>query len=119
MKMRRRTFLQGCCSGIMALAGARLGNLSFGQGVGDRDIRISVFLRGGIDALSLLAPYNDADYHQARPVLGLDTADVLDLDGYFGINRAAQRLVDLYDAGHLALIPACGFPDSNRSHFEA
>lgn len=119
MKMRRRTFLQGCCSGIAALAGTRLGNLSFGQNPGQRDVIISVFLRGGLDALSLLAPFDDSEYHAARPDLGLAGANVFDLDGYFGLNIAAERLRDLYNAGHLALIPACGFPDSNRSHFEA
>ncbi len=119
MKMKRRTFLQGCCSSIMALAGARLGNLTFGQGPGNRDIIVSVFLRGGMDALSLLAPWSDTEYHQARSRLGLDAANVIDLNGYFGINKGADKLATLYNAGHLAFIPACGFPEANRSHFDA
>jgi len=119
VNIRRRTFLQGCCSGIMALSGARLGNLSFAQTPGERDILVSVFLRGGMDALSLLAPFADSEYHEARPDLGLNSIDVVDLNGYFGINKAATRLRDLYLARHLALIPACGFPEPNRSHFEA
>lgn len=119
MKVHRRTFLQGCCTGIAALAGARIENLTFAQSPGSKDILISVFLRGGMDALSLVAPYGDAEYHQARPELGLDTPQIIDLDGYFGLNTAASSLAQLYNAGHLALIPACGFPDANRSHFEA
>lgn len=120
MKVHRREFLQGCCAGIMALAGSRLTNVTFAQSPGNQgDILVTVFLRGGLDALSLLAPWSDAEYHAARPVLGLEASHVHDLDGYFGINRAADGLLELYNAGHLALIPACGFPDANRSHFEA
>lgn len=119
MRIPRRKFLQGCCSGIMALTGARIGSLSFAQTPGSNDILVSVFLRGGLDALSLLAPYADSQYHDARPGLGLEAAGVIDLNGYFGLNVATPRLAELYNAGHLALIPACGFPDSNRSHFEA
>lgn len=119
MKIHRREFLQGCCAGIMAMTGARLTNVTFAQAPGQRDILITVFLRGGMDALSLLAPWADAEYHNARPVLALQQADVVDLDGYFGLNKTVDGLVELYNSGHLALIPACGFPEANRSHFEA
>jgi len=120
MKIPRRQFLQGCCAGITAMAGARLTNVTFAQTpASSRDILVTVFLRGGMDALSLVAPYADSEYHNARPELGLESSNVVDLNGYFGLNNAASGLAALYAAGHLALIPACGFPEANRSHFDA
>lgn len=120
MKLKRRTFLQGCCSGIMALSGSRLGNLVFAQTPqASGDIIVSIFLRGGMDALSFLAPYLDPFYIENRPQLSLRSADVVDINGYFGLHNGAARLAELYNAKNLALIPACGFPEGNRSHFES
>ena len=121
MPVSRRKFLQGCCAGIVALNGAQLGGLVFGQNALDepRDIIISLFLRGGMDALSLLAPHSDANYHVARNRLALDSNQVIDLDGQFGLHPAAQLLKDLVDQNHLALVMACGSTHPTRSHFEA
>lgn len=129
MLLKRRTFLQGCCSAIAAMSGSQLGNLAFAapgsqsrsgaRAAGPRDTLVTIFLRGGMDALSLLAPHGDSNYFAARPRTRLLTAQALDIDGYFGLHPSASKLKALYDAQHLALIPACGFPDSNRSHFEA
>ncbi|MBX7246205.1 MAG: DUF1501 domain-containing protein [Candidatus Sumerlaeaceae bacterium] len=120
MTMRRRTFLQGCCSGIIAMSGSHLGNLVFGQGGStNRDILVTVFLRGGMDALSLLSPFNDPNYLAGRTRLALPGNQVLAIDGYFGLHPSATALKTMYDNKHLALIPACGFPEANRSHFDA
>lgn len=126
--MSRRTFVKGCCAGITAMAGVNLGNLVFAEpqkrlnGSGQlvpADVLISVFLRGGMDGLSFVVPYGDSDYHTARPDLGLDGPQVIDLDGQFGLHPSAASLKMLYDSQHLALIQACGSPDPSRSHFEA
>jgi len=118
--LQRRHFLQGCCAGIIAMSGARLTNVVFADSPrGGRDIVISLYLRGGQDGLSFVSPYADGDYHTARPVLGLNPADVLDLNGYFGLHRNASRLKELYDAQHCALIVAAGSTDPSRSHFQA
>ncbi len=116
----RRTFLKGCCAGIAALCGSRITNLSFAQGPANgRDILISVFLRGGMDGLNFLVPYEDPDYYYHRYDLALGSEHVLDVDGFFGLHPSAAPLKELYDQGHLALIHACGLPFSNRSHFDA
>lgn len=120
MKIGRRTFVNGCCAAIAALSGARITRLAFSRDAdSERDIVISIFLRGGIDAISFLAPYADSDYHMARPRLGLNDFQVLDIDGYFGLHPRAEALLELYQQGHLALIPATGLPIPNRSHFQA
>lgn len=81
---------------------------------------VNVFLRGGADGLSLLAPVADALYADARPTLALDAASVLDvgLDG-FGVHPSAPRLAELVRRGAAAFVPAAGYAGQTRSHFEA
>lgn len=121
--MNRRRFLQGCCAGIVAMNGARLGSLSFAQTPsGGRDMLVTIFLRGGMDALSFLVPHGDSYYQEERSGgLALGAGQVLDIDGYFGLHPQAAALMELYQQGHLALIPATGIPDAHgtRSHFQA
>lgn len=116
MIVNRRRFLQGCCAA--AMGGSSLGRLAFSQN-GNQGVVIQIFLRGGMDGLSFLVPHADPDYHGARGDLAMDGSQVLDVDGYFGLHPAAAPFLELYQEGHLALIPACGMPKANRSHFQA
>lgn len=81
---------------------------------------VTVFLRGGADGLSLLAPVADPAYRRARPTQALTPGAVLDvgLDG-FGLHPAATRLAAHFRAGRVAAVPAAGFEGQTRSHFEA
>lgn len=123
MRMKRRTFLQGCCAGIAAMSGARLTNLTFAQTPGSpQRCIVTIFLRGGMDALNFLIPHADSLYHDARPDLSLQPSDgAYDLDGYFALHPSAGALKELYDSRHLALVAATGIPDGQgtRSHFQA
>lgn len=92
------------------------------------DTLISIFLRGGVDGLSLVVPHGDDNYYRLRPTLalarpsdrGTSAADrVLDLDGFFGLHPALAPLLPLHNAGQLAAVHACGSGDQTRSHFEA
>ena len=92
------------------------------------DILVSIFLRGGVDGLSVIVPHGDDDYYRNRPTLALarpsdsesKAADrVIDLDGYFGLHPALAPLLPLQQAGQMAIIQACGSGDQTRSHFEA
>jgi uncharacterized protein (DUF1501 family) len=91
-------------------------------------ILVVIFLRGGADSLSLIAPTADADYLAARPeplrvLRGGDrpghalTAALADVD--FRLHPAAGDLADLFRAGDLSLVHATGLTDSTRSHFDA
>jgi uncharacterized protein (DUF1501 family) len=115
----RRQFLQGCCAGIMAMSGVRLGGLAFAQSPADRDVVVSLFLRGGMDSLSFLVPHADPDYHTARTRLAMGTSRVIDINGLLGLHPSAAPLKELMDQGHLGIVMACGSPDPTRSHFEA
>ena len=47
------------------------------------------------------------------------TTPPLDLDGFFGLHPRMAPLKPLWDNRSLAIVHACGSPDSTRSHFDA
>jgi uncharacterized protein (DUF1501 family) len=89
------------------------------------DILMVVFLRGGMDGLTLLPPVSGTDralYEAARPTLRVPLAGdgaALTLDGHFGLHPAAAPLMPLYDSGRMAVVHATGMHNPTRSHFEA
>lgn len=93
---------------------------------GSRDILVSVFLRGGVDGLSLCVPFTEKPYYDLRPTQAVPAPDdsdkanrAIDLDGQFGFPQPLEPLKDAYDDGDLLVVHACGLQDSNRSHFDA
>ena len=124
--LTRRQFLIG--SGTVALYGGalRLGFAKPGSATkaASREVLISVFLRGGMDGLSLLPPRADADYTHyqgLRPDLYIPNSTSLTFDPAvpFGLHPAATGLQSLYQTDRLAIVHACGLPQANRSHFDA
>ncbi len=132
MKLSRRRFLVGCSSAIAAMAGARIGNLAFAQ-PGDTsrcDMLVVVFLRGGCDALNLVAPQSADEYQNSRPGLALNNTTVPNAaerlvlsnglaGAEFWLHPAAADLYELYQQGVLAIVHACGLTNGTRSHFDA
>ncbi len=131
MSLSRRGFMVGCSSAIAAMAGGRINNLVFGADTTSRDILVTVFLRGGCDALSLVAPTGDPDYQSSRPGLAVGQGDpattasagwqlaneLAPVD--FRLHNKARPLHELYVSGDLAIIHACGLTNGTRSHFDA
>lgn len=124
----------GCSAAIAALAGGRVGNMVFAnpatqQTNGSDEILVVVFLRGGCDGLSLVSPFDDPHYVQARGAIALPnsgTAAVLPINtqnssftSSMGFHFKAAPLSELYSAGKLAIVHACGLDDDTRSHFDA
>ena len=129
---RRGLFAMGALSALALTAGPRsaLGGVTVtSQKSGPPgDVLVSIFLRGGVDGLSMIVPHADDAYYRNRPTIALgrprDTRlvlkdRVLDLDGYFGLHPALAALKPLYAAGQLSITHACGSGDQTRSHFEA
>jgi uncharacterized protein (DUF1501 family) len=91
----------------------------------DRDIIVSIFLRGGADGLSLCVPFGDDDYYALRPSIAIPRPDsggasrAIDLDGFFGLPRAMESLIDVYRNDDLLVVHACGLENPTKSHFEA
>lgn len=125
----RRTFIKGSTLCLTALGGLRLG-LGMKNARADwldEHFIVSVFLRGGMDGLNLVAPISGPDrdvYVEKRPTIYLrttgDTA-ALPLSGDFGLHFAASGLHELYQEGRLAIVHGIGFPLEliSRSHFDA
>ncbi len=85
----------------------------------DHPILVCIFQRGAVDGLSMLVPHGDAHYYGERGRIAVARADVVDLDGHFGLHPRLAPLKPLWDNKSLAVIPAIGSPDSSRSHFDA
>lgn len=80
---------------------------------------VVVFLRGGADGLSLVAPLEDDAYYRARPRLGIAKKDAVALDGFYGLHPLLRPLEVAWKEGDLAIIHGAGSEDQTRSHFEA
>src|SRR5579884_1131421 len=110
--MSRRGFLGG-----LGLAGAAtLGSLcaprvAFADSHrSDRDVLVTIFLRGGADGLTLCVPHGDKSYYAHRPTLAIPRPDsrdpnrCTDLDGFFGFPPGMAALLPAYRAGHLLAV---------------
>jgi uncharacterized protein (DUF1501 family) len=80
---------------------------------------VVVFLRGGIDGLSMVVPAGDPGYYRARPGIAIPDAATLALDGFFGLHPAMAPVHGLWQERRLAVVHATGNPARSRSHFEA
>jgi uncharacterized protein (DUF1501 family) len=123
--MNRRSFLRSMMlSGAASLASTH-GAWALTSSPGGTPTRrlIVVFMRGAVDGLNLVVPYNETNYYRLRPTLAIGkpgTADgALDLDGRFGLHPALAPLTPFWRQGSLAFVHAAGSPDPTRSHFDA
>jgi uncharacterized protein (DUF1501 family) len=66
-----------------------------------------------------VVPYGDDGYYRARPTIGLGRSEVVDLDGFFGLNPKLAPLLPLWKEGVLGIVHGAGSEDETRSHFEA
>jgi uncharacterized protein (DUF1501 family) len=85
---------------------------------------IAIFQRGAVDGLSLIVPFGDRGYYAARPTIAIPRPTepehgAIDLDGFFGLHPRLGALATLWKSRQLAIVHACGSPDSTRSHFDA
>src|SRR2546428_2625143 len=123
----RRVFLkQGAFAFVtLGFAPSFLARTAFAAGKTGRPKQlIAIFQRGAVDGLSVVVPFDESEYYRGRPSIaigrpGSGDGAALDLDGFFGFNPRLQPLKPLWDARQLAIVHACGSPDSTRSHFDA
>jgi uncharacterized protein (DUF1501 family) len=126
--LSRRGFLAR--TGGLALAvygGGLLSPKQFEAGIeaakaaGPDKVLVSVFLAGGVDALSFLAPVGHSAYATLRPTLKVaQSANPLDAfteDPTLQWHPSAAPLRDLHRAGKVTVMPAIGYTDPNQSHF--
>ncbi len=91
------------------------------EAAGDHRVLVSIFMDGGADALSLLAPVNDARYIALRPTLRIapGAGPAFEADPRLQWHPSAAGLRELWDdAGvGVAVAPAIGYDSPNQSHF--
>src|SRR5579864_7748189 len=124
--LSRRVFLKDGAFALVTLgfAPSFLARTAFAAGPAARAKRlIAIFQRGAVDGLSVIVPFGEADYYRLRPSIAITRPNgaegAVDLDGFFGFNPRLQPLKPFWDARDLAIVHACGSPDSTRSHFDA
>src|SRR5262249_54256222 len=124
--LSRRDFLARTTAAALAAATpAWLPRVAYAQTDSSRDVIVCIFLRGGMDGLSVVPPYGDAAYYSLRPNLAIPRPDssnanrALDLNGFFGLAPAMGALLPAYLAGHLLILHGTGSIDPTRSHFDA
>jgi uncharacterized protein (DUF1501 family) len=115
----RRAFLKSTGVAMFGI-GAAPGWLARAAGGTSRNkVLVAVFQRGAADGLNIVVPYGEARYVELRPTIAVPRAEVLDLDGFFGLHPQLQPLLGLYKEKQLAIVHASGSPDPTRSHFDA
>ncbi len=141
----RRTFLAGTAATAAISAGVVTlgGNYAFAtpENTEHGDVLVALFLRGGADGLSLVAPHAMPTYRALRPTIRVKSPGEVepenaalplsaggavapfDLDGVFGLHPGMAALhAGPWSAGNLAVIHAAGMPASEsdtRSHFDS
>jgi len=122
----RRVFLKNGAFAFVTLgfAPSFLARTAFAQGTARAKQLIAIFQRGAVDGLSVVVPHGEGEYYKARPSIAIPRPNAgdgaaIDLDGFFGFNPRLAPLKPLWDRRELAIVHACGSPDSTRSHFDA
>ena len=121
----RRTFLKGGLGVGVAALGAQLvtSRVSYASAATPSNgALVVVFLRGGMDGLSLLVPSkaeDNTELMRLRHNVGINASKTIALDANFGLHPAMAPLKSLITAGKVAAVPAVSTPDLSRSHFQA
>ncbi|MCU0627076.1 MAG: DUF1501 domain-containing protein [Gemmatimonadaceae bacterium] len=124
--LTRRGFI-GSTAGLVAgvAAASWVPKVVLAQSASQRDVILSIFLRGGSDGLGMVYPFLDNNYYTSRPTINNPRPDSslpnrgTALDGQFAISAPMASLVPAFRAGDLLIVHGCGLQDNTRSHFDA
>ncbi len=118
--LNRRAFLsRSAVLGCSLAASPLVTPVSFAAVPGDQRL-VVIVLRGGMDGLSVVAPYGDPAFAALRgtPEIGGETG-AADLDGFFALHPGLHPLMPLWRAGQLSFVHAVSTPyRDKRSHFD-
>ncbi len=125
--MDRRSFLLRSVGAAFSIYGASaLSPRHFEEGIAqasaaspNQPVLVSIFMEGGWDALSVLAPVKETRYHELRPVLGLaeGTGAPFTEDPNLMWHPKAVGLATLHAEGKVSVFPAVGYDPPDESHF--
>ena len=86
---------------------------------GKDNILVVLEMTGGNDGLNTVIPFADDLYHKARPTLRQTKDVVIRLDDHVGLNSSMLGFKAMFENGQLAVVQGVGYPNPERSHFEA
>jgi len=126
--MDRRSFLLRSAGAMLSVYGAAaLSPRQFEDGIAEaaaaappnQPVLVSIFMEGGWDALSVLAPVKEAAYHKLRPVLGKleGEGQLFSEDENLMWHPHAGGLAQLHSEGKVTVFPAIGYDPPDESHF--
>jgi uncharacterized protein (DUF1501 family) len=123
----RRTFLVRSAGALLAVYGASaLSPRQFEEGIAqasasapNQPVLVSIFMEGGWDALSVLAPVKEAKYRELRPTLGLTegSGETFTEDTDLMWHPSAGGLATLHGEGKVTVFPGVGYSPQDESHF--
>ena len=124
MKFTRREFVRhGVAACTIGFAAPRfLCDAARAQGASSRNL-VVLYLAGGNDSLSMVAPYRDPFYTSRRPTLAVPPGQVLQIGSDpsgvdLGLHPRLTALRTMFNEGRLALVQRTGYENSSRSHFQ-
>jgi uncharacterized protein (DUF1501 family) len=124
----RRAFLLRSAGALLSVYGASMlsprqfeAGIAQAQAAGSsQPVLVSIFMEGGWDSLSVLAPVKEAKYRELRPTLGLPesaSSKFLVEDPSLMWHPKAGGLATLYEEGKVSVFPAIGYDPPDESHF--
>jgi uncharacterized protein (DUF1501 family) len=120
---RRSLLLRGAGLGLAVYGAGKLAKLpAFEAGVAQAasappgTVLLNVFLEGGCDGLSVLAPAGDPLYRRLRPTLAVSGRPFAE-DPRLEWHPSASALADLHAEGKVSVLPAVGYTHPDQSHF--
>jgi uncharacterized protein (DUF1501 family) len=124
----RRSFLLRSAGAMLSIYGASaLSPRHFEEGIAaaaaaappKAPVLVSIFMEGGWDALSVLAPVKEARYHELRPTLGRHEGEgvLFSEDETLMWHPQAAGLAQLHSEGKVSVFPAIGYDPPDESHF--
>jgi uncharacterized protein (DUF1501 family) len=126
--LSRRSFLLRSAGVALSIYGAtRLNLAALEEGIAEaaagpaQPVLVSVFLSGGIDSISVLAPVGDPLYRRLRPSLALGESDGTGFseDGRLRWHPAAAALATLHGERKVTVMPGIGYDHPDQSHFNS
>jgi len=117
---RRRVLAGAGAVGVASLANQiATTRVAFGAPSTTNRTLVVVFLRGGMDGLSVIVPRGDRNYLNARRGIAVQPGALLAGDSRFGLHPGLAPLAPFWEAGKMAAVHAVASPDASRSHFQA
>ncbi|MDQ7903193.1 DUF1501 domain-containing protein [Phytohabitans sp. ZYX-F-186] len=118
-ELSRRAFLTGAAATLTAVATSQALPERAAYAASAKGTLVHVFLHGGLDGLSVVAPTDEPVLEDARPNLLMTERTALAVDRSFRLSSAFTPLERYLKDGQLGFVPGVSDPRLSRSHFQA